>query len=238
VAHELVWRIERVGVVESTNEVVFKRALEGEREGLVLVADAQTRGKGRLGREWFSPHGKSLYMSILFRPSEDKRQFITFTCALAVSDALKRFGLEAGLKWPNDVIVRMRKICGILCESGHGFVVAGLGVNLNVDERELPEEIRGIATSFLIETGQQVDRDEFLKEVLNSLKLWYIKPHPEVLAETRIRSATLGQIVRAVLPSGDIVEGLAEKIDESGALIIRTLSGVKRVLAGEIVHLR
>jgi len=235
---EVVWRVERFGVVESTNSIAFERAQKGEKEGLVVVADAQTGGRGRLGREWFSPAGKNLYMSVLFRPDAIKRQLVSFTCALAVSDALGDFGLDSMLKWPNDVVVGARKICGILCECGEAeFIVAGLGVNLNVDASELPDELRGATTSFLIETRSTLDREVFLKTLLNSLKLWYIKPHFEVLAETRARSATLGKMVKAILPNGEI-EGIAEHVDESGALLIRTADGLERIVAGDIVHLR
>lgn len=237
-SREISWRIEWYDEVGSTNDTAYKRALEGEKEGLIVVANSQTKGRGRLNRAWFSPKGKNVYLSILLTPSEKKVGMIPFICGLAASDALKKFGLETKLKWPNDLVVADKKIGGILCEyKGKGLVVAGTGVNLDTEFSEFPDEIANLATSYLIETKRTLNRGEFVKTFLTFLQLWYIKPHFDVVAETKLRCTTLGRRIRAILASCEI-EGVAYDMDETGALLVRTESEVVRLETGDVVHLR
>ena len=236
--HEIFWRVEKYGEVGSTNDIAHKRALSGEREGLVVVADSQTKGRGRLNRTWFSPVGRNVYLSILLKPDEEAVGVIPFVCGLAATDAFKKFGLETKLKWPNDVVAGDKKIGGILCEyKGEGFVIAGVGMNLNVPASEFPDDIKDSATSYLIETKKVLDRKEFIESFLTFFKLWYIKPHSEVVKEAKRRCITLKRRVKALLLAREI-EGVACDMDSKGALLIQTDTGLVRIETGDIVHLR
>lgn len=236
--HEISWRIERYDEVSSTNDIAYERALAGETEGLVVVADSQTKGRGRLGRAWFSPAGKNIYLSILLKPDEEKVGVIPFVCGLATNDAFKKFGLETKLKWPNDVVVNEKKIGGILCEyRGEGLVIAGIGVNINTSESEFPEDIKSLATSYLIEAKRELNRDEFVESFLTFFKLWYIKPHFEVVKEAKRRCVTLKRRVKVLL-STCAIEGVACDMDEKGALLIQTNAGLVRIETGDVIHVR
>jgi BirA family biotin operon repressor/biotin-[acetyl-CoA-carboxylase] ligase len=230
----------------------------GAPEGTVVVADEQTAGRGRLQRSWWAPRGSSLLLSLLFRPPllPSQAQRLTMICSLAVCDAIsgvtglrvadpaigdrRDADLVVGVKWPNDVLIGERKVCGILTEldvlEGRiRYAIVGIGINVNLDFTEAPPLIAP-ATSLLIAVGHPVSRLDLLVALLANVERRYLG----LLAgrsfhrEWADRSVTLGRLVQ-VRDASDRWEGLAESVDEDGALLVRTEGGgVQRVLSGDV----
>lgn len=222
------WRVEVLARVGSTNEVVARRAAGGEAAGLVVVAEHQSSGRGRAERTWSSPPRAGLTFSVLLvRP--DPVTWLPLWGGLAVARALReQTGVDAVLKWPNDVLVGERKICGLLAEVTGDLVVLGVGLNVTTRQGELP---RPDATSLVLEGSTTTDRDTVLRAVLRTLT--------DVLAERssdgyRALCSTLGRRVRLDLPGGRVVEGTAESVDEQGRLVV---DGTAHA-AGDVVHVR
>ena len=227
------WRVEVLASTASTNAVVADRARAGEPGGLVVVAEAQTSGRGRLDRTWVSPPRAGLTFSVLLRPSEPPRAWpwLPLRTGLAVATALReRAEVDAVLKWPNDVLVGGRKVCGVLAEVPvPGAVVVGIGLNVTTRREELPHEA---ATSLRLEDAATTDRDTVLRAVLRALA--QALPDPDAPESYRGLCATLGQRVRVELPGGRTAEGVAERVDDEGRLVVDgTAYG-----AGDVVHLR
>lgn len=242
--------LERVG---STNDVAKDLASQGGPAGTIVVADEQTAGRGRLGRQWIAPPHSSLLCSILFRPDLWPAQAhrLTMLCSLAAADAIERLAhLSVALKWPNDLVVKSggaraastawRKLAGVLTETGlmRGnltFVVVGIGINVNVPR----DELLGLApnaTSILAETGHTVNRSELLKELLQGTEARYqrLSSGDNPRGEWSARLATLGRQVRVTTTEGTL-EGVAEGVDANGALVLRTRSGARRsVVVGDV----
>lgn len=230
----------------STNDVAKGLAAEGAPEGTVVLADEQTAGRGRMGRRWLAPRGTCLLCSILFHPDllPTQAQRLTMLCSMAAADAVEQVaGLSVALKWPNDLIVKSQtwgKLAGVLTETGIAgerleFAIVGIGVNVNVPPQMLPA-LAPDATSILAETGHPVDRVALLAALLAGVERRYEalrageSPHREWAA----RLATLGQPVKAVISEGTLT-GVAESVDEGGALLLRTPDGVlHRLLAGDV----
>lgn len=230
-------------VIDSTNRYLQDAALEGEPEGLVVIAAHQSEGRGRHGRRWDSKPGSSLLLSVLLRPRDvTQAQRTTNAMGLAVADACKVVGgFSAQLKWPNDVIVDGKKIAGVLAElvddDKHGVaVVVGSGVNLNWAD-SIPESLEQVATSADLITGAPVDNAQFADALLRALHERLARP--SWLAQAyRERCATIGQRVRVVLPDDEFV-GIAKDVDDNGALVVALESGETRTItAGEVTHLR
>jgi BirA family biotin operon repressor/biotin-[acetyl-CoA-carboxylase] ligase len=214
---------------ESTNTEARRLAESGAPEGTVVVADFQTAGKGRLGRRWEAPPGTSILMSLVLRPDLEPQQAqrLTMICGLGVVDAIKATsGLDAALKWPNDVLVRGEKIGGILTElglAGNGleFAVVGVGLNVNMRPEVIPNPLVP-ATSLSHILGRSVERAPVLCSFLKAVEQRYFAlrsgylPHEEWSALL----ATLGHTVR-VRSSHSEIRGLAEGVDENGALLVR-----------------
>lgn len=235
----------------STSDVVRDLAARGAPEGTVVVADYQTAGRGRMGRRWLAPPGTSLLCSVLFRPepgpeAPSPATDLTMLCALAAADAVEETaGLPVALKWPNDLIVvrgeSWRKLGGLLAEGGFSgdrleYVIVGVGVNVNVPPEVLPD-LAPDATSVLAETGRETDRgvllDRFLDGVGGRYARWRAGERP--WAEWVARLATLGRPVRVVTPEGER-QGVAEGVDEEGALLLRTPDGnLHRIRAGDVI---
>lgn len=221
--------------VDSTNEYAKLIALD-EREGTVVVADRQTAGKGRKGRTWASPEG-GLWMSVILKPKAEPKHLPTlvFIGALAVVDTLWKFGIEAGIKWPNDVWVNGRKICGVLTEGRiREFVILGIGLNVN---NEVPEELRKIATSMREFLGREVSLSEAFHTLIRNLDHWYglflDRRYGEIISALKERSIVLGKEVKIIDDETELV-GRAVDIDVDGALILETPKGRVRVLHGDI----
>jgi BirA family biotin operon repressor/biotin-[acetyl-CoA-carboxylase] ligase len=223
--------------VGSTNDVATMLAERGAEEGVVVVADQQTAGRGRLGRSWASPPGAGIYMSAVFRPSPRAAGLLTIAAGVAVADAVAiATGLDVQLKWPNDVYVADRKVAGILAEGAPRYVVLGIGIN--VLPAAYPPEVARRATSIETELGRPVDRGLLLAECLAALAVRYreisMKDGRAVLATWRKRAAsTLGRRIEWDA-GGQSRLGLVDDIDEDGALLVRSGSELIRITSGEV----
>jgi BirA family biotin operon repressor/biotin-[acetyl-CoA-carboxylase] ligase len=223
--------------VASTNDVAASLADAGSPEGTLVLADMQTAGRGRQGRAWASPPGAGIYASIVFRPRLHVARLLTIAAGVAVAEGIAAAsGLETELKWPNDVHCQGRKLAGILAERGGHHVVLGIGIN--VLHAVLPPEVRVRATSLELELGRTVDRSLVLAECLAALASRYRDLDegrgPEVVSAWRRRGASmLGR--RVEWDAGDgIRQGMAERVDDDGALRVRTDEGPVRVISGEV----
>lgn len=228
------WRVEVLPETGSTNAVVAQRARAGEPAGLVAVAEAQTAGRGRLDRSWTSPPRAGLTFSVLLRPDLPPAQWpwLPLWGGLAVAEALRaRAGVEAELKWPNDVLVDDRKLCGLLAEvPTPGALVLGIGLNVTTTAVELPH---AQATSLALAGARTTDRDTLLRALLRSLTTVLRDPDAARVAY-RQRCGTVGRRVRVELPAGRSVEGLAEAVDDDGRIVVDGIA----YGAGDVVHLR
>jgi BirA family biotin operon repressor/biotin-[acetyl-CoA-carboxylase] ligase len=234
--------------IDSTNDRAKELAEDGAVHGEAVIAELQRAGRGRRGRTWSSPAGRNLYLSVVLRPElpPTRAPELTLVAALAVCDALRKAGVDAGIKWPNDVMAGGKKIAGILTELSAEpdhvhWVVLGVGVNLNARREDFPAALRDEATSVLIERGQAAPRALFTAALLLSLEQWLDVHQDEgfdaIREAWRTRSVTLGRTVMVRMGDRDI-EGVAEDLDASGALLVRTSSGVERVMTGDVVLLR
>jgi BirA family transcriptional regulator, biotin operon repressor / biotin---[acetyl-CoA-carboxylase] ligase len=242
-----------VRVVASTGSTNADLLSGGGPEGQVLVAEEQTAGRGRAGRTWVSRPGLSLTFSVLLRPASvppSARGWLPLLTGVAVAAGVRSAaGVEASLKWPNDVLVGDRKLAGILAEQSQdgGAVVVGVGLNVATPQQALPMSPTGLpATSLLVE-GADVGRQALLIEILRSLEHWYLRfsadPDPVssgLLAEYRAACATLGRQVRVELPADRVLAGLAADVDAGGRLLVRPADAASAtaVSAGDVVHLR
>lgn len=233
------WRVEVVAETASTNAVVADRARAGEPAGLVVVAERQSAGRGRLDRAWTSPPRAGLTFSVLHRPDLPPAQWpwLPLCTGLAVAAALRETaGLGAVLKWPNDVLVQGRKVCGVLAEVPvPGVVVLGVGLNVTTRQDELPAAAPGSAgaTSLLLSGASTTDRDTVLRAVLRALSTVLSGAQTSRDAYRQLCS-TIGRGVRVDLPGGGSTTGRAESVDDDGRLVV---AGIPYG-AGDVVHLR
>jgi BirA family biotin operon repressor/biotin-[acetyl-CoA-carboxylase] ligase len=239
-------RIEWHAELDSTQRLARELALAGAEEGTAVVAETQTAGRGRLGRTWHSPPGRNLYCSVVLRPALAPEHVpqLALVAGLAVARAIEgATGLEARLKWPNDVLVGGRKTTGILTELDAElervhFVVVGIGVNVNLPDEALPAELRGKATSLAAAAGRPIDRPAFTGRLLAELEAQYRRFLAGGLAAVRTdweaRSALQGREVTAVTPQAT-VRGRVIGLDDDGALrLVDDAGAVHRIVAGEV----
>ena len=247
--HDLGRSVTYEASLPSTNVEAHRLAQEGAEHGHVVIAEAQTQGKGRRGRTWASPAGLNFYGSIILRPElpVTRAAELTLVAAVALTECLREAGVQAAIKWPNDVLVNEKKIAGVLTElvlegDRVGFVVLGVGINLNARREDFQPDVAELATSLREARGEEVARAPFVAQFLTRLEEW-LDLHEEVgFAPIRTAwkelSGTLGQDV-GIVSEGSEVQGRAEDIDESGALLIRTARGtLERVVVGDVVRLR
>jgi BirA family biotin operon repressor/biotin-[acetyl-CoA-carboxylase] ligase len=232
----------------STNDRAKELAEEGAEHGEVVVAEAQTAGRGRRGREWVSPARRNLYFSVILRPElpPSRAAELTLVASIAICDAARQAGVDAGIKWPNDLLASGKKLAGILTELAAEpdrvhWAVVGVGVNVNARPEDFPEELRGEATSLLIERRSPAPRALFAAACFTALEDW-LDRHAEqgfgVIRDAwRERSVTLGREV-SVKTEGREIVGVAEDIDVQGALLVRSRAGLERILAGDVALLR
>jgi BirA family biotin operon repressor/biotin-[acetyl-CoA-carboxylase] ligase len=245
------WR--EIRVVEetgSTNADLADLARDGAEPGLVLVAEAQTSGRGRMGRAWTAPPRSGLAFSVLL-PQEDsvtRLGWLPLIAGVAVVSALRTFAevegasrgrmADAELKWPNDVLIGERKLAGILAQRVDAGVIIGIGLNVSLRPEELPVPT---ATSLLIE-GAPADRDPVLRAILRELAARHEEfrtgREAALHAAYREMCGTLGRKVRVELPSGSILAGEATGIEEAGRLVVRAADGEHCLNAGDVVHVR
>ena len=232
-------------VMDSTNEAAKRDGTAGADHGTVYRADVQSAGKGRRGRSWYSHEAGNLYFSILLRPaiSPDKASMLTLVMAYAVAGAIREYiGLPAQIKWPNDIVVNDKKVCGILCEmkldgTRLDYCVAGVGVN--VGRQEFAEEIRAMATSLEEQLGSPIDREGLLQAILGRFERGYEEfLHCEDLCFLREEYnewlVNLNRQVRVLEPQG-AYEGVSKGITATGELLVEGPEGqVQKVYAGEV----
>jgi BirA family biotin operon repressor/biotin-[acetyl-CoA-carboxylase] ligase len=216
---------------DSTNDKAFALGIAGAPEGTVVIADRQSRGKGRLQRSWHSPPGVNIYTSLILRPriASSEAARIPIMAGIAVAEVLdKYYPSKIKLKWPNDVLLNNKKVCGILSqakisEGKIDFIVLGIGINVNIAYNQFLEEIRDSATSLAIETGMAISRQELIISLYENLEKWYKKLLQKGFDPIKERCLKLmpmiGQTVQVVFKDETIV-GKATDIDEDGALIL------------------
>jgi BirA family biotin operon repressor/biotin-[acetyl-CoA-carboxylase] ligase len=233
--------------IVSTNDEAKTVGRNVAPHGATVTAAAQSGGRGRRGRSWESPGGKGVYLSVVLRPQLEVAQLpqLTILVALAAARAAEQIcGLACGVKWPNDVLLRDKKIGGILCEAEwkYGkldFVVAGLGLNVNHTLEDLPERPIFPASSLLIESGQAFNVEEVTQFCLASLEVLYAQwsrgEWPQLQREFEERSVGIGQLV-TVTTETEKYFGIVRGLDENGVLLVATSDGQRRVVAGDVSY--
>jgi BirA family biotin operon repressor/biotin-[acetyl-CoA-carboxylase] ligase len=227
-------------------DLAMQLGIQAAPHGTVVLAESQTKGRGRLGRSWFSPKYKGIYMSLILRPniSPSASSVLTLLSAVSICEAVKIVtGLDAQIKWPNDVFIANKKLAGILTEMNSevdkvNFVVIGIGLNVNNDKKSLIAQ----ATSLKEQAGQPVNRIILLQELLRGIESNYFlledKGAREIIDKWRNFSLTLGRRVKIYCQDKHI-EGQAVDIDRDGALLVRKDSGLtQKVFSGDVTHCR
>ena len=230
----------------STNDIIEKLAYDGVKEGVVVFAESQTKGRGRLGRKWVSPARKGLWFSALLRPKLRPQAVtqLTIAAATALVRAIhSETGLELEIKWPNDIYLHGKKVAGILTEMNGEldtvkYVILGIGVDVNLGANEFPADLRKVATSLRIELGETLDRAELAAEILRELDRDYGRIGSgqfEALAdEFETACKTIGRDV-AITVGERCLRGRAESLDADGALLLRTQHGhLERIIGGDV----
>lgn len=230
----------------STNDVIERFARDGVKEGVVVFAESQTKGRGRLGRQWISPARKGLWFSVLLRPNLRPQEATQLTVASAT--ALRRAiemqtGLCPEIKWPNDMLIRGRKIAGILTEMSAEVdrvkhVTIGIGVDVNLSAADLPADLRRIATSLRIESGEPISRPDLAAQILRELDRDYARiragEFAQLADEWEEHCSTIGCEV-TIQTGARRIRGAAESLDEAGALLVRTEHGhLERIIGGDV----
>ncbi len=234
--------------VVSTNTLAMDMAGKGAPEGTVVIAETQTGGKGRRGRKWISPKG-NLYLSVILRPDMPLHKAPLITLMGAVSTAIairKQCGVQAVIKWPNDILISGKKTSGLLTEMSAEqdrirHIVLGIGVDVNMDVDDLPVEVREFATTLAEACGRKIDRLSLLRQLIQEVDVWYqtfLANEKDVLAEWKSLNVTLGSNV-AVSGAGETFQGLAQGIDDEGRLMIEVADGTLHpVAAGDVTILK
>lgn len=231
----------------STNDIVEKLARDGVKEGVVVFAEAQTRGRGRLGRKWLSPARRGLWFSVLLRPDLRPQAATQLTVAAATSlcRAIRaQTELKPQVKWPNDILINGRKVAGVLTELAAEIdhvkhLILGIGVDVNLSASEFPVELKKVATSLKIESGRHLNRLDLATAILRELDADYqrIKSgrFAEVADEWEEQCITLGHRVRIHIGPREVA-GRAEALDDDGALLVRTDHGhLERIIGGDVM---
>lgn len=238
-------------LVESTQIIAKEMAVKGAKEGLIVIADEQTSGRGRQGRQWNSQSEGNIYASFLLRPDipQHSVQLLSFAAGLAVQKMLfESFDIQASIKWPNDVLVEGKKLCGILCESAGDskrvyHAIIGIGINVNQDATAFPKDIEAIATSIRSLIGHTVSRTYVLalltQNLYNSCNLLLKNQDKEYFLEYYTKNcATIGSKVKVISDNGEFL-GTAESVTPQGALMVVAPNGQRRQFsAADVIHLR
>ncbi|MBI5253742.1 MAG: biotin--[acetyl-CoA-carboxylase] ligase [Euryarchaeota archaeon] len=241
------FRIEHFSEVDSTNDVAKRLAIEGAPEGTVVISEIQKKGRGRKGREWFSPKG-GVWMSIILRPKMSPSQAapLTLIAGLAVAKTLSElYNLKCKLKWPNDVLINEKKVCGVLTEISAGidridYIVAGIGINANIDIDSFPGEFRGVATTIKNELNKEILRDELVEQLLEEFeklyKIFQKQGFSKLKEEWKKSASTIGRKVR-IITDRRTIEGIARDLGENGELFVETQEGIEKIISGDCIHL-
>ena len=238
-------RIEYFDSIDSTNTEARRLAAAGAVEGTVVIAETQTKGRGRLGRTWASPPLRNLYLSIVLRPpiAVAEAAQLTLVAGVAVAEAIKESVPRAAIKWPNDVVIDGRKVAGILTEMEADddrvrFVILGIGVNLNAAPEDFPEELRDKATALCAAAGRPIDRTAFADRLLSRLDdrygLFLANGFAAIRPLWEACSCLTGRAVQ-IDGAGQRCAGVVTGISDDGALILRDVAGRDvRVVAGDV----
>ncbi len=222
--------------VDSTNAVALKACLAGAAEGTVIVAAEQTAGAGRKGRRWFSSPAGSLVFSIILRPSGD-RENLTTLLALAAAGTLESRGCEIGIKWPNDLFAKGRKIAGILAEGRDGDVVLGMGIDVNEEAGDFPGEIASIAVSLRMITGMTFDRGKLMADILGRfnefIRIWSREGFGAFKYDLESRLLFRGEDV-LLDTGGEVYRGTLSGLNSSGYVVLKTDQGDKVFSSGDL----
>lgn len=232
--------------LDSTNQEARRLSSRGYGQGTVIVADAQTAGRGRLGRHWDSSGGKGIWFSLILEPKVSLQQtsYYSFVAAIAVAEGIRQeTGLQAEIKWPNDILIGGKKVCGILLElmaeltQVHQLIM-GIGINANQIPADFPEEIQAKATSLAIESGHPVQRSQVLGAILQHLKencrLLEEEGFSIIREKWTALSCVVGKEVRIIQQGKELMTGIAEGLGADGALLVRTDQGVEQIIAGDV----
>lgn len=232
--------------IESTNSIAKKLGDSDEANGSIVISEEQTNGRGRLGRSWISPKHKGIWMSILLKPNLNPVDAVnlTQTAAAAVVKATEELGIKTLVKWPNDIVISNKKVCGILTEMNAeltkiNYVVVGLGINVNIDEWSFPEDIKDTGTSLKIQTGSSINRQELTARILNNFEKLYTKFTDENNIEASINicrenSAVIGKDVM-IINREKCIEAHVIDIDNKGRLLVKYADGrLDNIISGEI----
>lgn len=232
--------------IGSTNNEAKKLAAEGAADGTIVVAEEQGTGKGRLSRSWFSPRAKGIWFSTILRPSflpQDAPK-CTLLAAVSIVKAAQKFGVNVGIKWPNDILFEGKKLVGTLTEMSAemeriNYVVIGTGINVNLMPEDFPPDVKDIATSLAIVKGEKISRVELFRAILEETEMLYEgviqNGFAPLLDEWRKYSVTLGQEVNIIgVGENDDFSGKAVDIDDDGALLIETEGKIRKVFAGDV----
>lgn len=231
--------------IDSTNNQAKKIALAGAVDGTIVISEEQGGGRGRLSRSFFCPKYKGIWFSVILRPNflPQEAPKCTLLVAVAVVKAIYDVtGVQVGIKWPNDILYKGKKLVGILTEISAemeriNYIVIGIGIDVNISAEEMPEDIKDIATSLSQITGKKVSRLKLLNKLLYHLEQLYIMAQKHnfapILDEWRKYSITLNQEIK-VISGNDVAYGKAVDIDDDGALLVKINGQIKRVLAGDV----
>jgi BirA family transcriptional regulator, biotin operon repressor / biotin---[acetyl-CoA-carboxylase] ligase len=232
--------------IDSTNDLARKYLEEGALEGLVLMAESQTRGRGRMGRSWASSPGTGIYMSVLLKPKIQPQRLsqLTLLTGLAVVQAVNEFtSRKAQLKWPNDILLNGKKLSGILSEyhptqNGGNDVIIGIGVNANHSQNDFPEDLRPIATSLRIETGSPIDRQALATALIRHLDQEYNAflrdDPPDIMKKWADHSDMFGKNI-SITKGNSVIHGTALRLDSQGRLLLRIKNGEEMAFdSGEV----
>ena len=236
--------------IGSTNDEAFKLAIAGALEGTVIIANSQNKGKGRLQRIWHSPSGANIYTSIILRPNF--APFLTpqtpIMAGVAVAEILEEYRIgKVSLKWPNDVHLNGKKVCGILSQAkatvnNIDFVVLGIGINVNISYEQFPLDIRDIATSLSIEGGRDFSRQDLIISLYENLTKWYKKLKRDGFDEIKEKWLSMTTMIGCniqVMFQDEVIRGRALDIDEHGSLIIMNPAGKTiKISAGDATILK
>lgn len=227
-------RLYYYSVTGSTNDDAFKLGIAGEPEGTVVVADAQTKGRGRLQRSWHSPAGSNIYTTVILRPRMDVAGIsqISILAGVAVAEVLEKYCPgRVKVKWPNDILIDGKKVCGILSQAKAevnkvDFIVLGIGINVNINH--FPDEISNIATSLAMETGKEISRQHLIISLYENLTKWYKQLLKDGFGKIKEKWLSLSQMIGQkvqVIFQEEVISGKAIDLDNDGSLILLAEDG-------------
>lgn len=230
--------------LSSTNDKAKELALF-EDEGTVIITEEQTKGKGRFGRSWRSSKGKDILFSIILKPDFNpiQMQRIVLLAAAAVNMALKDIGIDSLIKWPNDIIINGKKVCGILMEmsiSGDSvsYGVLGIGINVNQEYNDIADELKEISTSLKLTMNRYIDKDKLMEYVLDRFRYYYMDYKDGIIKQVidicRENSAIIGKKVLVIQGKNGTRKGLVKDININGELVVEFLEGIENISFGEI----